>query len=93
MTIPKSAIGVAVMPMPKPNKGETRQKFVSRCVSNLTSKGEGKDAAQRVAICNSQYGRAKAEETMAAFMTVAQCGMDHSKMKEGEKCSSCDYVA
>lgn len=81
------------MPMPKPSKGETRSKFVSRCVSALTSKGEGKDASQRVAICNSQYGRAKAEEVAMAFKAVAECGMDHSKMEEGEKCSSCNYVA
>lgn len=81
------------MPLPTPNKGETRSKFVSRCVSALSGKGEGKDAKQRVAICNTQYGRAKADEVASSFMSVANCGMDHSDMKKGEKCKDCDYVA
>ena len=43
------------MPLPSPSGKEKRSKFISRCVSDLTKRGEGKDAAQRVAICNSRF--------------------------------------
>ena len=52
------------MPLPSPSGKEDRKSFVSRCVSDLTKKGEGKDAAQRVAICNSQFRKAKAGEIL-----------------------------
>lgn len=81
------------MPLPSPNKGEKRSDFVSRCVSMLSNKGEGKDAKQRVAICHSQYQSAKASETKDSFMSMANCGQDHSKLDKGKKCPSCDYKA
>ena len=43
------------MPIPKPNKGEDKSKFISRCVSFLSSEGTGKDNKQRVAICFNQW--------------------------------------
>ena len=48
------------MPLPSPSGKEKRQAFVSRCVSDLTRKGEGDSAAQRVAICNSRFRKSKA---------------------------------
>ena len=42
------------MPLPSRRQGEKRGKFVSRCVSFMTKKGEGKTPAQRVAICNTR---------------------------------------
>lgn len=50
------------MPLPSPKGKEDRKSFVSRCVADLTRKGEGESAAQRVGICNSQFRRAKAGE-------------------------------
>jgi len=50
------------MPLPSPSGKEKQQAFVSRCVSDLTKKGEGKDAAQRVAICNSRFRKSKASQ-------------------------------
>lgn len=47
------------MPLPSPKGKEKRSAFVSRCVSFMASKGEGKDAAQRVAICNSRFKKSK----------------------------------
>jgi hypothetical protein len=55
------------MPLPRPNKGENRAKFVSRCVSILSHKDEGDSVEQRVAICHSQFKQAKADETKAAL--------------------------
>jgi hypothetical protein len=50
------------MPLPSPKGKEEKGKFVSRCVSDLTRKGEGKDSAQRVAICNSRFKKSKATQ-------------------------------
>lgn len=59
------------MPLPTPKKGEKRNDFVSRCVSILSHKNEGDSTDQRVAICHSQYGKAKADETKEAFEAEA----------------------
>ncbi|NBU33492.1 hypothetical protein EBZ38_13935 [bacterium] len=42
------------MPIPKPNKNEDKQKFVSDCMSDPVMKKEHTDTKQRVAICLSQ---------------------------------------
>lgn len=42
------------MPIPKPNKDEDRQKFVSRCIGDNTMKKEYPDSKQRVAVCLGQ---------------------------------------
>lgn len=43
------------MPLPKKNKTETKKKFMSRCLSDLTTKKEFKDIKQRIAVCMSQW--------------------------------------
>jgi len=53
------------MPLPTPNNKESKNDFVSRCVSALSDKDEFKDSKQRVAVCYAQYDKAmesKAEE-------------------------------
>ena len=40
--------------MPKPRKGETKSKFMSRCISDVT--GEGKKRDQAIAQCISVWG-------------------------------------
>jgi hypothetical protein len=42
------------MPVPKPNRDENKQAFVSRCMSNDTMKKEYPDSKQRAAICLGQ---------------------------------------
>tara|TARA_R100000278_G_scaffold29947_2_gene27649 strand:- start:7694 stop:9205 length:1512 start_codon:yes stop_codon:yes gene_type:complete len=42
------------MPLPKPNKGEKRQDFIGRCMSDDKSKEEFGEPKQRVAYCLSQ---------------------------------------
>lgn len=42
------------MPIPKPEKNEDNQKFVSRCMSDEVMKKDYKDTKQRVAVCLSQ---------------------------------------
>lgn len=43
------------MPLPTPRDNESRDEFISRCVSTLTEMGEGRDNEQRVAICFSLW--------------------------------------
>lgn len=45
------------MPIPKPNKGEQKDAFISRCMSNGTMKKEFPDQAQRSAVCNTAWKR------------------------------------
>jgi len=59
------------MPLPSRRKGEEKGKFISRCVRFMTDKGEGKDSAQRVAICNSRANALTDKEKEAiAFLWV-----------------------
>lgn len=74
--------------MPKPHKGESRNDFISRCISYLSHKGEGKSQDQRVAICHSyadkHYG--ENEEVKEEARSVAQqhlMGMVYSMRKKG----------
>ena len=46
------------MPLPSPNDKEKRSDFISRCVINLSEKGEFGDNKQRVAVCISQFEKA-----------------------------------
>lgn len=71
------------MPLPSPSGKEKRQDFVSRCVSDLSKKGEGDSAAQRVAICNSRFKKAKAQEEKKK-KKKKKPGKTYSKLTQGE---------
>ena len=47
------------MPIPKPNKGESKNDFVSRCMGNETMRKEFPDQKQRAAVCNDSYNKSK----------------------------------
>lgn len=47
------------MPIPKPNKNETEQDFVSRCVPILKKNDPKKNQNQIVAICYTEYSKFK----------------------------------
>ena len=50
------------MPLPKPNKTESQDEFVSRCMSDDVMVSEYPDEEQRLAICTAQYtGKIKIE--------------------------------
>jgi hypothetical protein len=52
------------MPLPNPRKKEKRSEFVSRCVSELTTKEEFKDSKQRVAVCYDIFKKKEAEASI-----------------------------
>ena len=43
------------MPLPKPNAGESKDDFISRCMSNDVMKSEFPDNDKRLAVCYSQW--------------------------------------
>ena len=47
------------MPIPKPEKNEEKQKFVSRCMSSETMKKDYPNSQQRIAVCLSQTRKSK----------------------------------
>ena len=44
-----------IMPIPKPNTGESREDFMSRCLSSDVMQQEYTDNSQRVAICSTAF--------------------------------------
>lgn len=52
------------MPLPTPNKKESKNDFVSRCVSALSDKDEFGDNKQRIAVCYAQYDKSKKSKAM-----------------------------
>ena len=55
------------MPLPKPEQGEEKQEFVSRCIATLTREEEDKfhSREQRAAVCYSQWGETPEEKEAA----------------------------
>tara|TARA_R110001632_G_scaffold162085_2_gene280414 strand:- start:901 stop:1041 length:141 start_codon:yes stop_codon:yes gene_type:complete len=43
------------MPLPKPNKGEKKEDFISRCVKNPNVQNEFKSTVQKIAVCYKIY--------------------------------------
>ena len=43
------------MPIPKPKSGESRDKFMSRCLSSDVMQQDYSDNAQRFAVCSSSF--------------------------------------
>jgi len=53
------------MPMPKPHDGESRDKFLARCMGNATMRDEFPDRDQRFAVCNTQWRNRDKDDAMA----------------------------
>lgn len=43
------------MPLPSPVRGQTKDKFIQRCMSDNTMRSEYPDSKQRYAVCNSKW--------------------------------------
>jgi hypothetical protein len=52
------------MPLPTPNDGEKRSKFIERCMLDLSEKNEFPDAKQRTAVCYSQFKKAESKASI-----------------------------
>lgn len=56
------------MPLPNPKKQEKRSEFVSRCIGDDQTAKDFPDQKQRIAICYSQWDKAKKEATATVGM-------------------------
>lgn len=72
------------MPLPSRRKGEPENKFVSRCVSELARKGEGKDSAQRVAICKSRAAMSLTDDELEIVGVFAKEAMGLPAPQKGK---------
>ena len=52
------------MPLPTPNNKEKRSEFMTRCMTDLSKKGEFKDNKQRSAVCFSQFKKAASKASV-----------------------------
>jgi hypothetical protein len=59
------------MPIPSPNKGQSKKKFMESCMSSDTTNKEFPDQKQRAAVCNSKW-----EEKKSKAFCVAKMGED-----------------
>ena len=71
------------MPLPSPNDKEKRSDFISRCVTDLSTKGEFEGNEQRVAVCISQFEKAskKAAQTAKDTFEKGVLGEDLPEIK------------
>lgn len=69
------------MPLPKPEKNEKRNDFVSRCMGDETMKKDFKDNKQRVAVCLAQFSK---KDSKASWVNKAYNGQmdEESPMHE-----------
>ena len=58
------------MPLPKPKEQEAEDKFMARCIEEMTIMGEGEDNKQRVAVCLTQYRTRKKSKGEASWDDV-----------------------
>ena len=56
--------------MPEPKQDESRDEFISRCMSDEMMNTEFKDPKQRAAVCNSQFERRKKSKGTASWDDV-----------------------
>lgn len=62
------------MPIPQPNKDESKKDFLSRCMKNETMNKEYSNPGQRYAICNQQNKASIIEEVIKVLSETYNCG-------------------
>lgn len=53
--------------MPTPNKGERKEKFISRCANSKKMNDEFPDQKQKLAVCYSKWDRKDESVTQISF--------------------------
>jgi len=74
------------MPLPLPKKSEKQGDFISRCAGNETMNKDFKDTKQRVAVCYSQWKKAKASAS-------ASVGEGNNEVLINFECEECVEAA
>lgn len=63
------------MPLPKPKRNEKQADFVSRCVQDLSDKGEFSTNKQRVAVCYSEFNKSKKKSKASILDEAIRAGV------------------
>jgi len=56
------------MPLPTPSNGQSKDDFISACMSNSIMNSEFSDNDRRFAVCNSQWDKSKKENSMFTYV-------------------------
>lgn len=70
------------MPIPSPSKGETREKFVARCMSNPVMREEFPQNRQRLAVCFNKWKTKKKSDSSAEKLIEAYLARHPELLKE-----------
>lgn len=62
------------MPLPEPNKNESKKDFISRCMGNPTMNKEYPDNNQRYAICNQKSQSSLFDKVLQTLANMLDCG-------------------
>lgn len=73
------------MPIPQPNKDESKKDFISRCMKNDTMNKEYPNPNQRYAICNQQNKASLIEEVIKILSEKHNCGCEENDDCECEE--------
>ena len=63
--------------MPSPNKGESKDAFVSRCMSDNEMNEKFPDRKQRYSVCNSYFSKADIDKSLESDKTTMGCGCNN----------------
>jgi hypothetical protein len=64
------------MPMPKPNKNESKKAFLSRCMSDSIMNKEYPDTNQRYAVCNQQSRGSLLDQVLQVLFAKFNCACE-----------------
>ena len=76
------------MPLPSPRDKEKKSDFMSRCMLDLSKKGEFKEGKQRVAVCMSQFDKGVSEASVVvgedndAFCMFSQANKENKTLNK-----------
>jgi hypothetical protein len=70
------------MPMPKPNKNESKKAFLSRCMSDSIMNKEYPDTNQRYAVCNQQSRGSLLDQVLEVLFAKFNCACEDEYEEE-----------
>jgi hypothetical protein len=73
------------MPIPKPNKDESKKDFLSRCMGNDTMVKDYENPSQRYAICIGQTKGFLLQQTCAYLQCSSECEDEEDEYEEDEE--------
>lgn len=66
--------------MPKPNKGEPKQDYIKRCMSDSDMNAKYPDNLQRYAVCQSIYRTEQREQSFKSYTDYPQQATENAKI-------------